>query len=505
MTSKNLAIRSSIPGDGIPEEVRREFHSLLKVYLESGHRRRVEVIERAFKLAVRAYKGSRMADGRPRILHSIGVARIVAGELNLGSTSICAALLHEALRQTEVTATDILNQCGAGIASIVENLNKISGGILGHHSSAQAENLRNLLLSMSADVRVVLVKMADRLHNMRNPATRREDYLQRVANETLYLYAPLAHRLGLFRFKTEFEERAFAILHPRETEEIQKGLALTEEARARMVEEFAAPIKERLLEEGIKSTVKGRVKSVYSIWNKMQKKQIPFSEIFDIYAIRIIFECGDAEKENEICRRIYGIVTEGRRVHPDRLRDWLETPKPNGYRAMHVTVGTLQGGWAEVQIRSRRMDEIAELGCAAHWKYKNMPGHEDSREFESHISTIKRILESPDPEKVDLLSTFQLAQFSPQIYVFTPKEELIALPAGATVADMAYAVHSDLGQHCVAGKVNRRLYPISHPLSSGDKVEIITSRTQEPQKEWLDFCVTPRARAHIRAALRHNG
>jgi GTP pyrophosphokinase len=488
-----------------PEEedrmVEDAFRDLLNCYLASNHRKKVEIIERAFRFAKEAHKGVRRRSGEPYILHPIAVAKIVISELGLGSTSICSALLHDVVEDTEYTREDIAANFGEKIASIVEGLTKISGGIFGDKASLQAENFRKLLLSMSTDIRVVLIKMADRLHNMRTLGSMRPEKQYKIAGETLYVYAPLAHRLGLYKIKDELEDLAFKYEHPRKYEEIMEKISDSEEERQRVVEEFVAPVRKKLDAAGYKYEIKARVKSAYSIFNKMETKKIPFEEIYDIYAVRVIFENDDDEKERVRCWEIYTFFSDGHKLHPDRLRDWTGTPKANGYRALHLTAMGPDGKWIEVQIRSRKMDEIAELGYAAHWKYKTGE-HEDDTELDKWMNTIKDILANPEPSAIDFLDTIKLNLFSSEIYVFTPKGDLLTLPSGSTVLDMAYSLHTQLGRHCIAGKINHRLVPLAYQLESGDQVEIITSSSQQPRIEWLQYCHTAKALNSIRNTLR---
>lgn len=477
------------------------YQDVLRAYLSSNHRKKVEIIERAFRFAKAAHKGVRRRSGEPYILHPIAVAKIVISELGLGSTSICAAFLHDVVEDTEFTKEDIAANFGDKIASIVEGLTKISGGIFGDKASLQAENFRKLLLSMSTDIRVVLIKMADRLHNMRTLGSMRPEKQYKIAGETLYVYAPLAHRLGLYKIKDELEDLAFKYEHPQKYAEIMAKVSESEQHRAEIVEEFVGPVREKLDAAGFKYEIKARVKSAYSIYNKMETKKVPFEEIYDIYAVRVIFENDDDSLERIRCWEIYTFFTDGHKVHPDRLRDWTSIPKANGYRALHLTAMGPDGKWIEVQIRSRKMDEIAELGYAAHWKYKTGV-HEDDTELDKWMNTIKDILANPEPNAIDFLDTIKLNLFSAEIYVFTPKGDLITLPQGATVLDMAFAIHSQMGTHCIAGKINHKLVPISYKLDSGDQVEIITSESQTPQPEWMQFCNSAKAQNRLRAILR---
>ncbi|MDE6294937.1 MAG: RelA/SpoT family protein [Muribaculaceae bacterium] len=479
------------------------FNELLQAYINSNHRRKVEIIQKAYRFASKAHEGVRRRTGEPFMLHPIAVARIVVSELGLGSTSICAALLHHIIEDTDYTRDDIEAAFGAHIASLVEGMTKISGGIFGDKASIQAENFRKLLLSMSTDIRVILVKMADRLHNMRSITTLRADKQHKIAEETLYVYAPLAHRLGLGKIKSEFEDLVFKFQHPAVYAAITGRVASTEADRLAIIEKFVAPIRRKLDEAGFKYQIKTRIKSAYSIYNKMQKKGVLFDDIFDIYALRVIFENDDDEMERIRCWQIYTFFTDGHSVHPDRLRDWTSTPKANGYRALHLTVMGPEGKWIEVQIRSRKMDDIAELGYAAHWMYKT--GEQSSvTELDTWMNTIKDILSHPEPDAIDFLDTIKLNLYSTEIFVFTPKGDLIKLPTGSTVLDMAFAIHSDLGLHCVAGKIGHRLMPLSHVLDSGDQVEIISSQTRVPTAEWLELCNTAKAQNRIRTFLKHN-
>ncbi|MCH5226051.1 MAG: bifunctional (p)ppGpp synthetase/guanosine-3',5'-bis(diphosphate) 3'-pyrophosphohydrolase [Muribaculaceae bacterium] len=486
-----------------PEDkiVEASFRELLECYLASNHRKKVEVIEKAFRFAKEAHKGARRRSGEPYILHPIAVARIVVEELGLGSTSICAALLHDVVEDTDYTRDDIERNFGSRIADIVEGVTKISGGIFGDKASVQAENFRKLLLSMSTDIRVVLVKMADRLHNMRTLGSMRPEKQFKIAGETLYVYAPLAHRLGLSKIKYELEDLAFKYEHPQKYREIIEKVNETEEHRKAIVEQFVSPIRKMLDDAGFKYEIKARVKSAYSIYKKMETKKIPFEEIYDVYAVRVIFENDDDALEKIKCWQIYTFFTEGHRLHPERLRDWVSVPKANGYRALHLTAMGPEGKWIEVQIRSRKMDEIAELGYAAHWKYKDGVS-EDETELDTWMNTIKEILAHPEPNALDFLDTIKLNLFSSEIYVFTPKGDLLTLPSGSTVLDMAFAIHSQLGLHCMAGKISHKLVPLSHQLQSGDQVEIITSNTQSPTPAWIDYCHTAKAKSRIRTYLR---
>ena len=477
------------------------FNDLLQDYLNSNHRRKVERITKAFNFAKQAHDGVKRRSGEPYIMHPIAVAKIVCSEMGLGSTSICAALLHDVVEDTEYTVEDIRNMFGDKIAQIVDGLTKISGGIFGEQASAQAENFRKLLLTMSDDIRVILIKIADRLHNMRTLGSMLPAKQFKIAGETLYLYAPLAHRLGLFSIKTELEDLSFKYEHPQEYEAIRRKLEATASARELLFKHFAEPVDAKLKAMGLNYEMKARVKSIYSIWNKMQAKKVAFEDIYDIYAVRIIFDPLPGVDEKNQCWDIYSAITEIYRIRPDRIRDWVSRPKANGYQALHLTVMGPDGQWVEIQIRSRRMDDIAEKGFAAHWKYKENHVEEDT-ELDKWLQTITEILESPDPNALDFLDTIKLNLFSSEIFVFTPKGELKTLPQGATALDFAYALHSDVGNKCIGAKVNHKLVPLSHKLSSGDQVEVLTSRSQTPQAEWLNFVTTARARTKITAVVR---
>ena len=491
-----------------PEEedrlIEEAYQNMLNGYLSSNHRKKVEIIDKAFKFARDAHQGIRRRSGEPYIMHPIAVATIVNQEIGLGSTSISAALLHDVVEDTEYTVEDIEAQFGKKIARIVDGLTKISGGIFGDQASVQAENFRKLLLTMGEDVRVVLIKMADRLHNMRTLSSMPPNKQYKIAGETLYIYAPLAHRLGLYAIKTELEDLSFKYNHPAEYQRIRSLVDDSEERRNELFTRFSAPIRERLDNMGLKYDFTVRVKSCYSIWKKMQTKHIPFDEVYDLYAARIVFDCERESDAKRLCWNIYNEITEVYIKHPDRVRDWLTTPKVNQYQALHVTVMGPDGNWVEVQIRSRKMDEIAERGFAAHWKYKIGKGEgEEEEELSRWLSTITDILKEPEPNAIDFLDTIKLNLYASEIVVFTPKGETMTLPKGASVLDLAFTLHTDLGTHCIAGKVNHKLRPLSYKIASGDQVEIVTSNTQKPKKEWEKFVITAKGKARLRAALRH--
>ena len=483
------------------------FQHLLDSYLSSRHRKKVDIITKAFNFARQAHKGVRRLSGEPYIMHPIAVAQIACEEVGLGSTSICAALLHDVVEDTDYTTEDIENIFGPKIAQIVDGLTKISGGIFGEQASAQAENFKKLLLTMSEDIRVILIKICDRLHNMRTLESQPANKQYKIAGETLYIYAPLANRLGLNKVKTELENLSFQYEHPEEYASIKEKLASTHAQRHELFDEFTVPIEVELQKMGLHYEIKERVKSPYSIWSKMQNKHVSFDEIYDILAVRIIFTPNNREDEINECFKIYVAISKIYKSHPDRLRDWLSHPKANGYQALHVTLMSKQGRWIEVQIRSDRMNEIAEQGFAAHWKYKEGDDDEyteDEAELNEWLRTIKEILDDPQPDAMDFLDAIKLNLFASEIFVFTPKGEIKTMPNGCTALDFAFTIHTFLGSHCIGAKVNHKLVPLSHKLQSGDQVEILTSKSQHVQPSWINFVSTAKAKAKIQAILRRN-
>ena len=485
------------------------YDRLIDSYMHSCHRKKVDIIAKAYNFARQAHKGVRRLSGEPYIMHPIAVAQIVSEEIGLGSTSICSALLHDVVEDTEYTVEDIENMFGPKVAQIVDGLTKISGGIFGEQASAQAENFKKLLLTMSEDIRVILIKIADRLHNMRTLESQPANKQYKIAGETLYLYAPLAHRLGLYRIKSELENLSFRFEHPEEYAAIQRRLEETKISRQESFDQFTKPIEKALEDLGLKYQIKQRVKTPYSIWSKMQNKHVTFDEIYDILAARIIFTPSSREAEANECFDIYVALTKIYRSHPDRIRDWVNHPKANGYQALHVTLMSKQGHWIEVQIRSERMNEIAEQGLAAHWKYKEgMESHEDMEfqeddgELNQWLLTIKEILDDPQPDAMDFLDAIKLNLFASEIFVFTPKGEIKTMPTGCTVLDFAFSIHTFLGSHCIGAKVNHKLVPLSHQLNSGDQVEILTSKSQHVQPAWINFAHTAKAKAKVQAQLK---
>lgn len=487
------------------EMIQAAFQHLLDTYLASSHRRKVEIITKAFNFAKKAHKGVRRKSGEPYILHPIAVAQVACGEIGLGSTSICAALLHDVVEDTEYTYDDIANLFGVKVANIVEGVTKISGGVFAKNASEQAETFKKLLITMSDDVRVILIKISDRVHNMRTLGSMAPAKQYKIAGETMYIYAPIADRLGLNKIKIELENLSFKYEHPHEYEEICK---LIEEARPQIDHTFATfspPICEALDRFGIKYTITSRIKSPYSIWRKMQSRHISFDEVYDLLAVRIVFKPKHKDRENQEASYIFSAINDIYDKHPNRTRDWLKQPKSNGYRALHGTFMNKnddRGRWVEVQIRSERMDDIAERGVAAHWKYKGALDTFDNKELERWINSIKEILDDPQPNTLDLLDTFKLNLFAREIMVFTPKGELKALPVGSTVLDFAFSIHTTLGTHCMGAKINQKLVTRDYKLKTGDLVEIITSVNTQIDESWLSHCNTAKAKSKIEAVLR---
>lgn len=479
------------------ELIQQEFDALLEEYRNSNHWQKFELITKAFNFANAAHKGIKRRSGEPYIMHPLAVARIAVGEIGLGSTSICSALLHDVVEDTDYTVEDIENLFGPKIAQIVDGLTKISGGVFNGIASEQAENFRKLLLTMSEDIRVILIKIADRLHNMRTLGSMPNAKQYKIAGETQYIYAPLAHWLGLFRIKTELENLSFKYDHPDTYALIESKLAVDAKARIKFYKDFSTPIHIKLTELGYNFFLKERLKSVYSIWTKMSTRNIAFEEVYDILALRIVFTPKPGFSEKDQCWMLYSALTELYKPHPERIRDWVSNPKANGYEALHVTVMGPQGRWVEIQIRSDRMNDIAEKGLAAHWKYKT--GDTDETELDKWMKTIKELLEHPEPNALDFLDTFKLNLFASEIFVFTPKGDIKTIATGSTALDFAFTLHSDLGLKCIGAKVNHKLVPLSHKLSSGDQVEILTSKKQAPRAEWLDYVTTAKAKAKLKA------
>ncbi|MFI5140975.1 MAG: RelA/SpoT family protein [Bacteroidia bacterium] len=465
--------------------------------LEKGDK---ELIRKAFELAVEAHKDMRRKTGEPYIYHPIAVAQICAEEIGLGTTSIICGLLHDTVEDTEITLADIEGMFGERVAKIIDGLTKISG-VFDQTSSLQAENFRKMLLTLSDDIRVILIKLADRLHNMRTLDSMARDKQIKIASETLYLYAPLAHRLGLNAIKTELEDLGLKFTHTEAYDEIIEKLEESEPERKKFIQKFIEPIKDILKEQGFKCKIYGRPKSVFSIYNKIKNKGVPFEEIYDLFAIRIITD-SLPENEKSDCWRIYSIITDFYHPSPERLRDWISTPKANGYESLHTTVMGPEGNWVEVQIRTERMDEIAEKGYAAHWKYKDTASEKESQ-LEEWISKIREMLESAEENALDFIDDFKLNLFAEEIFVFTPNGEMRTIPSGATALDFAFEIHSKIGEHCIGAKVNHKLVPLSYKLKGGDQVELLTSKKQTPTEDWLGFVITAKAKAKIKHVLKN--
>ena len=482
--------------------VSEAYNHLIETYLASHHRRHTDIIDKAFNFAKEAHKGVRRLSGEPYITHPIAVAQIACEDIGLGSTGICAALLHDVVEDTDYTVEDIANIFGEKIAQIVDGVTKISGGIFGDTVSAQAESFKKLLLTMSDDIRVILIKISDRLHNMRTLGSQRPSKQYKIAGETLYIYAPLAHRLGLNKVKEELEDLSFKYEHPEEYQSIKDRLDQEHDKMIASFDSFTGPIREKLDAMGIRYEIKARIKKPYSIWTKMQTKHVTFEEVFDILAVRIIFDVDEGKDETTECFKVYAAACSNYKPHPDRLRDWVSNPKANGYQAIHTTLMSKAGKWMEVQIRSRRMDDIAEHGFAAHWKYKESETDQEANKLDKWLNTIKEILDDPQPNAIDFLDSIKLNLYSREIFVVTPRGEFKTMPSGCTVLDFAFSIHTFLGTHCIGAKVNHKLVGVSHKLQSGDQVEILTSKTQKVDQKWLDFIITAKAKGKIQAILR---
>ena len=481
--------------------IQTEYDELINNLLRCNKPGDRELIDKAFKIANEAHWNMRRKSGEPYIIHPISVAKIVNREIGLGAKSIAVALLHDVVEDTEYTLEDVERDFGSKIASLIDGLTKISGTYNKENSSSlQAENFRKMLLTLSDDLRVILIKIADRLHNMRTLDSLPEHKKIKIAGETIFLYAPLAHRLGLYAIKSELEDLSFKFRQPQIYEEIASKLKHTEKKNIALINKFSLPIIEKLTEAGLLFDISGRPKSIFSIWKKMQAKNVPFEEIYDVLAIRIVFEPAAGIPEKTQCWNIYSIITDSYLPKPDRLRDWVSRPKPNGYEALHVTVMGPEGQWVEVQIRSKRMDEIAERGYAAHWKYKGDDSQES--ELDKWIKKVRIMLENPHEDPIEFLDEFKMNLFSSEIMVFTPKGFLVSLPKGASALDFAYEIHTEIGNKAIGAKINYKLNPINSILMSGDQVEIITSDIAKPDNEWLSFVRTSKAKEAIKNALR---
>ena len=479
------------------KEILKRYRALLKASkatLQKGDKR---MIRQAFDMSLESHKDMRRKSGEPYIYHPIAVAQIAAEEIGLGTTSIVCALLHDVVEDTAITLDDIEREFGKKVARIIDGLTKISG-VFDYNSCLQAENFRKMLLTLADDVRVILIKLADRLHNMRTMEFMPRDKQLKISSETVYLYAPLAHRLGLYAMKSELEDLSMKYMETETYKFIARKLNEKKAERELYVKTFVEPIKDILKEQGLHAEVYGRPKSIHSIWNKMRKKGIPFEEVYDLFAIRIILD-SKIENEKADCWKAYSIVTDLYRPNPDRLRDWVSSPKANGYESLHTTVMGPKGQWVEVQIRTQRMNEIAEKGFAAHWKYKESSS--DSG-LDQWIQKVRDMLKNPESNALDFLDDFKMNLFSDEIFIFTPKGALMQLPTDATALDFAFEIHSDLGAKCIGAKVNHKLVPLAHKLQNGDQVEIITSSKQTPKEDWLNFVVTAKAKSKIKSSLK---
>ncbi len=492
-SEKNMQI---IDEDAYAEEL---YNNLIESCSKHVKVKDIKLIRKAFDLAKESHKGVKRRSGEPYILHPIAVAKIVTAEIGLGATAITCALLHDVVEDTEYTLEDIEHFFGEKIASIIDGLTKISG-VFDNSSSLQAENFRKMLLTLSDDVRVILIKLADRLHNMRTLDSMPPNKQLKIAGETIYLYAPLAHRLGLYAIKTELEDLSLKYRHPKQFDEIVSKIKDNEKKRQQEINRFSLPIIEKLEKHKIDFDINGRPKSIFSIWNKMQTKNIPFEEVYDLMAIRIVFKPITRETEKAQCWQIYSLITDIYTPKPDRIRDWISSPKANGYEALHVTVMGPSGKWVEIQIRSERMDEIAERGFAAHWKYKGEKTNEG--ELDKWIKRIREMLENPNSDALEFLDEFKMNLFASEIMVFTPKGDLKNLPKNSTTLDFAYEIHTEIGNKAIGAKVNHKLVPLNHVLRSGDQVEIITSNKQKTQTEWLSQVQTAKAKTSITDAIK---
>ncbi|WP_285056986.1 RelA/SpoT family protein [Pedobacter ginsengisoli] len=478
-------------------EILKRYRALLRACKPTMQRGDKKEIRKAFDMALESHKNMRRKSGEPYIYHPIAVAQIAAEEIGLGTTSIVCALLHDVVEDTDITLEDIEREFGKKTAKIIDGLTKISG-VFDYNSSLQAENFRKMLLTLADDVRVILIKLADRLHNMRTMDFMPRQKQLKIASETIYLYAPLAHRLGLYAIKSELEDLSMKYLEPDTYKYIATQLNEKKTERTLFIKRFVEPINEILAEQGLKADVYGRPKSIHSIWNKMKSKNIPFEEVYDLFAIRIILD-SSPEREKADCWKAYSIVTDLYRPNPDRLRDWVSSPKGNGYESLHTTVMGPKGQWVEIQIRTQRMNEIAEKGFAAHWKYKESS---NDNGLDQWIMKVREMLSNPEANALDFLDDFKMNLFSDEIFIFTPKGALLQLPLGATALDFAFEIHTDVGAKCIGAKVNHKLVPLSYKLQNGDQVEIITSGKQAPKEDWLNIVVTAKAKSKIKSSLK---
>jgi GTP pyrophosphokinase len=480
------------------KEILKRYRALLRACRSTMQKGDKRMIRLAFDMALQSHQNMRRKSGEPYIYHPIAVAQIAAEEIGLGTTSIVCALLHDVVEDTDITLDDIEREFGKKVTKIIDGLTKISG-VFDYNSSLQAENFRKMLLTLADDVRVILIKLADRLHNMRTMEYMPRDKQLKISSETVYLYAPLAHRLGLYTLKSELEDLSMKYMEPVTYKFIAQQLNEKKAERENFIKDFIAPIKDILIEQGLDADVHGRPKSIHSIWSKMRKKNIPFDEVYDLFAIRIILS-SKPENEKSDCWKAYSIVTDLYHPNPDRLRDWISSPRANGYESLHTTVMGPRGQWVEVQIRTTRMNEIAEKGFAAHWKYKEEPNTDSG--LDQWIQKVRELLSNPEANAFDFLDDFKMNLFSDEIFIFTPKGSLIQLPVNATALDFAFEIHTDIGASCIGAKVNYKLVPLSYKLQNGDQVEIITSSKQSPKEDWLNFVVTAKAKSKIKSSLK---
>ncbi|TAH12084.1 MAG: bifunctional (p)ppGpp synthetase/guanosine-3',5'-bis(diphosphate) 3'-pyrophosphohydrolase [Sphingobacteriia bacterium] len=493
-----VAVKYSLNEEQEKKEIIRHYRALLKSLRPKLKKGDKELVRHAFEMAANAHKTMRRKSGEPYIIHPIAVAMICVEEIGLGVRSTICALLHDTVEDTDISLEDVELEFGIEIAKIVDGLTKISN-VIDTNTSQQAENFKKILLTLTDDPRVILIKLADRLHNMRTLDHMKREKQLKIASETVWVYAPLAHRMGLYNIKTELEDLSMKYMEADAYKEIAKKLSETKRERTRYINEFIRPIKEKLIAGNFNFEIYGRPKSIHSIWNKIKKKAVSFEQVYDLFAIRVILN-SPPEKEKEDCWKVYSMVTDEYNPSPERLRDWLSNPKSNGYEALHTTVMGPQGKWVEVQIRTKRMNEIAEKGLAAHYKYKEENSNEDR--FDKWFGQIREVLSSPDTDGVDFLQDFKTSFLAEEIYVYTPKGEVKMLPTGSTALDFAFAIHSAIGTKCIGAKVHHKLVPIGHKLRSGDQIEIITSNKQKPSEDWLNLVVTAKAKNKIKDSLR---
>ena len=497
-TNAEIVTNYNLDEEQEKKEIVRHYRALLRALREKLKKGDKELLRTAFEMAADAHKTMRRKSGEPYVLHPLAVAMICVEEIGLGVRSTICALLHDTVEDTNIALDDIKSEFGNEIAKIVDGLTKIST-VMDTNSSQQAENFKKILLTLTDDPRVILIKLADRLHNMRTLDAMKQEKQLKIASETIWVYAPLAHRMGLYNVKTELEDLSMKYMEPAIYKEIAKKLAETKRERTKYINEFIRPLKEKLTAAEFDFEIQGRPKSIHSIWNKIKKKEVSFEEVYDLFAIRVILNA-DLDKEKEDCWKVYSMITDEYSPSPERLRDWLSNPKSNGYEALHTTVMGPQGKWVEVQIRTKRMNEIAEKGLAAHFKYKEGSQNEDR--FDKWFVQIREALGNQQDEGIDFLQDFKTSFLAEEIYVYTPKGEVKMLPINSSALDFAFYIHTAIGSKCIGAKVNHKLVPISHKLRSGDQIEIITSNKQKPSEDWLSSVVTAKAKNSIKDALR---